>query len=215
MDMNLQSNVAIAATGETTNPATGVEEMQLRANTYGLLAALLAKPPGGELRERLVNINMPEAQSAEGIGGAWRLLKLAAERSSVETLDDEYHALFIGVGCGELVPYASWYLTGFMMDKPLAVLRDDLRRLGFERSPEVSEPEDHAAALCEVMAAVIVSDDVSEASERDFFDEHLVQWMGAFFDDLQEAESAVFYRAVGRLGSEFIALEQRYLAMTV
>lgn len=184
-----------------------------RAAAYSLLGALLATPPSEELRQRLLGIDAAEEQQQAGIGGAWQLLRLAAERSNVQALDDEYHALFVGVGCGELVPYASWYLTGFMQDKPLALLREDLRRLGFERAPEVSEPEDHAAALCEVMAAVILDGDTGEASVRHFFHEHLAPWMGAFFGDLQEAESAVFYRAVGRLGSEFIALEQRYLMM--
>lgn len=213
--MNPQSNVAISAAGGAGSQATDASEVQLRANTYSLLAALLATPPSDELRERLVAISVPLAQSAEGIAGAWQLLKLAAERSSTEAMDDEYHALFIGIGCGELVPYASWYLTGFMMDKPLALLREDLRVLGFERAQEVTEPEDHAAALCEVMAAMIVSDDIGEATEHHFFNEHLAPWMAAFFADLQETKSAVFYRAVGRLGKEFIDLEQRYLAMMV
>jgi TorA maturation chaperone TorD len=215
MEMNPLTNVAVTPPGEGMTPEDEHTTMQLRANTYALLAALLAMPPAEALCDRLAAIDVPPGQQEAGIVGAWRLLKLAAERSSVAMLDDEYHALFIGVGCGELVPYASWYLTGFMMDKPLALLREDLRRLGFERPAEVSDPEDHVAALCEVMATVIVSDDIGEASERHFFNEHLAPWMGAFFDDLQEAGSAVFYRAVGRLGSEFIALEQRYLAMMV
>jgi TorA maturation chaperone TorD len=215
MEMNPQSNVAIVFSDATGTLDPEVAEIQLRANTYGLLAALLTMPPSVELRQRLVDIDVPVAQNAEGIAGAWQLLKLAAQRSNVASLDDEYHALFIGVGCGELVPYGSWYLTGFMMDKPLALLREELRLLGFERPPGVTEPEDHAATLCEVMAALIVSDDIGDETERHFFSEHLSPWMGAFFEDLQEAKSAVFYRAVGRLGKEFIALEQRYLAMNV
>ena len=214
--MNPQPNIAIASADAPQVEATTAPEAQWRANTYGLLAALLAQPPGPELLATLALIEIPpQSRDEAGIAGAWQLLKLAAQESRVAALDDEYHALFIGVGCGELVPYGSWYLTGFMMDKPLALLREELRRLGFERPPQVTEPEDHAATLCEVMATVIVSDDIGEASERRFFQEQLAPWMGAFFDDLQEAGSAVFYRAVGRLGAEFMALEQRYLAMMV
>ncbi len=213
--MNAQSNAAVAASAQNGKQASIPEELQWRANTYALLGALLAAPPGAELRGRLAGLALPALQEAPGMSGAWQLLRLAAQECSVEALDDEYHALFIGVGCGELVPYASWYLTGFLMDRPLAMLRQQLHALGFERPPEMTEPEDHVAALCEVMAALILSPEVSEATEQQFFNEHLAPWLAAFFGDLQEAASAVFYRAVGRLGSEFMALEQRYLALVV
>jgi len=215
MEMNTQSYAASVQQGIQNTPDTDREGATLRANTYGLLAALLAKPPAEELRQRLSAIEVMGEQESFGIGGTWPLLKLAAEHSNVKALDDEFHDLFIGVGCGELVPYASWYLSGYMMDKPLALLREDLRVLGFERPPEITEPEDHAATLCEVMAALIQSEDVNQSTQRYFFNEHLAPWMGAFFGDLQQAESAVFYKAVGRLGKEFIALEQRYLSMRV
>lgn len=215
MEMNTPSNAVIAQQDIQDIPDTDRNGATLRANTYGLLASLLAKPAGEELLQRLSAIEVTTEQESSGIAGTWPLLKLAAEHSNVKALDDEFHDLFIGVGCGELVPYASWYLSGYMMDKPLALLREDLRVLGFERPPEITEPEDHAATLCEVMAALIQSEDVNQATQRYFFTEHMAPWMGAFFGDLQEAESAVFYRAVGRLGREFIALEQRYLSMRV
>lgn len=215
MDMNAPSNAAVAP--ERENPETiGTESAeQLRANTYALLATLLAMPPQEELLQQLRRIDAAAEQDSEGMAGSWQLLQLAAEHGDVAAVDDEFHALFIGVGCGELVPYGSWYLTGFMMDKPLALLRDDLKRLGFERPSAVSEPEDHAATLCEVMATLILSDDIDEQTEKRFFNEHLSPWMRAFFGDLAEAESAVFYRAVARLGQEFMNLEQRYLTMRV
>jgi len=215
MDMNAPSNVAVAP--ERENPGTtGTEaEEQLRANTYALLATLLAMPPQEELLQQLRNIEVPPGQGDEGLAGSWQLLRLSAEHADVAAVDDEFHALFIGVGCGELVPYGSWYLSGFMMDKPLALLREDLQRLGFERPSSVTEPEDHAATLSEVMATLILSDDIDEQTEKRFFNEHLSPWMRAFFGDLAEAESAVFYRAVARLGQEFMNLEQRYLTMRV
>jgi len=215
MEMHSPSNVAIAPAGEGDSFASDYPGEALRANTYSLLGTLLAMPPGEELLQRLKAIQVPPEQSSEGIAASWQLLRLAALHSDAAAVDDEYHALFIGVGCGELVPYGSWYLTGFMMDKPLALLRDDLNRLGFERPQEVSEPEDHAATLCEVMATLILSHDIGEQNIRHFFNEHLAPWMRAFFADLEEADSAVFYRAVGRLGQAFMNLEQRYLAMRV
>lgn len=182
----------------------------LRSNTWGLLAALLAAPPGAELLDRLRQIDAGEEGDA-GLGTAWRMLKLAAERSAPEAADDEYHALFIGIGRGELVPYASWYLTGFLMDRPLALLRRDLAALGFERQDGVSEPEDHAASLCETMAMLVAEGETALDVQRRFFEEHVGSWMDVFFQDLQQAQSACFYRSAGQLGESFLRIERRYL----
>lgn len=184
----------------------------VRAHLYGLFAGLLARPPGSQLLSMLAGIDEP-TEDIDEMATAWRMLKLAAQRSDVDAVDDEFHALFIGVGRGELVPFGSWYLTGFMMDRPLAVLRADLAALGIERTEQTHEPEDHAAALCETMALLITSDDLDTDDERRFFKQHLEPWMGVFFADLQTANSACFYRAVGRLGQAFMGFEERYLAM--
>jgi TorA maturation chaperone TorD len=129
-------------------------------------------------------------------------------------VDDEFHDLFIGLGRGELMPYASWYLTGFLMERNLGLLRDDLARLGIERDPSVVEPEDHMAALCEVMLLLIREGRDFEEQAR-FFDRHLARWCGAFFADLSGAKSAIFYRNLGRFGTAFFQLEQRYFSMQV
>lgn len=184
----------------------------LRAHLYGLFAGLLAGPPSQELLSMLAGIDEP-TEDIDEMATAWRMLKLAAQRSNVEAVDDEFHALFIGVGRGELVPFGSWYLTGFLMDRPLAVLRADLAALGIERTAQTHEPEDHAAALCETMALLITSDDLDVDDERRFFKQHLEPWMGVFFADLQTANAACFYRAAGRLGQAFMKFEARYLAM--
>ena len=184
----------------------------VRANTYGLLGALLATPPSQELFDLLASIDPP---STDGLGAAWSVLKRAAECADVEAVDDEYHDLFVGVGRGELIPYGSWYLTGFVMDKPLAVLRSDLAALGFERQDEVKEPEDHAAALLETMALVAASPAHGIDVQRRFFDRHVATWMRTFFADLQSAASARFYRAVGQFGDRFMAFEMQYLSIVV
>ena len=194
-------------------PPPGVaDDDAVRANTYSLLGALLAAPPRREHFDLLANIDIP---STDGLGGAWSVLRHAAEHADVEAVDDEYHDLFIGVGRGELIPYCSWYLTGFMMDRPLAVLRSDLAALGFERQDGVKEPEDHAAALLQTMALIVASPEHGIDVQRRFFDRHVATWMRAFFADLQTADSARFYRSVGQFGDQFMAFDMQYLSIVV
>ncbi|NIM74545.1 MAG: molecular chaperone [Gammaproteobacteria bacterium] len=187
----------------------------LRANTYSLLGALLAAPPSHALIDLLKRITPAEAGAEGELAPAWEVLRLAAERASVASLDDEYHELFIGIGRGELVPYGSWYMTGFLMDQPLAVLRRDLAELGFARQEDIREPEDHAAALLETMGMLAADSDVSVEIERRFFQSHMGPWMKTFFLDLQKAEAARFYRSVGQFGEQFMEFEHKYLTMLV
>ena len=202
-------------------PPPGVaDDAVVRANTYGLLGALLAAPARREHFDLLANIDVPSTPSTDGpsiddLGAAWRDLGCAAAHADVEAVDDEYHALFIGVGSGEIIPYGSWYLTGFVMDKPLAALRTDLAALGFERRDDVKEPEDHAAALLETMALLAASAEHGIDVQRRFFDAHVATWMRTFFADLQSADSARFYRAVGRFGDRFMKFEMQYLSIVI
>jgi len=187
---------------------------QIRASSYALLAALLAKPPTEELLTQLQGIEA-NTSSEKDIVNAWSTLKLAAQRHNAELIADEFHVLFIGLGRGELVPFASWYLTGFLMEKPLAHLRQRLSELGFEQEEDVHEPEDHAAALCEVMSQLILDADTDFETERDFYENFVGNWMKRFFNDLQKTETSGFYRAVGQLGEAFLDIENRYFSMMV
>ncbi|NCF27462.1 MAG: molecular chaperone [Gammaproteobacteria bacterium] len=191
------------------------EAERLRANTYGLLGALLAAPPSASLIQLLTRISPAEVGGGDDLASAWEVLRLAAGRASVPALDDEYHDLFLGISRGELVPYGSWYMTGFLMDQPLAVLRRDLAELGFERQEDIKEPEDHVAALLETMGLLISEGDTSVDVQRRFFQSHMGPWMKTFFLDLQKAETARFYRAVGQFGEQFIEFEAKYLTMLV
>ncbi len=185
-------------------------EQQYRASAYSILAALLRKVPTVEVLEHVANFSQVGVDEDELLL-SMSTLGLAAKSSELSAIDDEYHDLFIGLGRGELVPYGSWYLTGYLMEKPLSILRDDLVALGFERDENIVEPEDHVAALCEVMSLLISDEEVSAETQTIFFEKHMSPWMDRFYSDLSEAESAVFYRAVGRFGSAFLNLEKQYL----
>ena len=191
---------------------------ELRANAYSLIAHLLGAAPTEATLERLLGIastdSEPPTDGSGSLAPAWRALRDAATAANPEQLAREYHALFIGLGHGEVVPYASRYLTGFLNDRPLAELRDDLARLGFERQPDVQEPEDHAAAVCEVMASIVADASPDELGEQQqFFGRHIGPWMQTLFTDLVNAPSARFYRAVGILGRALVQIEGRYLGV--
>lgn len=190
------------------------EEDGLRADTYRLLGNLLARVPEEALLNRLKAIEVSEDEHEVGMAAAWRMLAMAARRLTSEAVDEEYHALFIGIGRGEVVPYGSWYLTGFLMERPLVEIRQDLEAFGFERREDVKEPEDHAGALLETMSLLIADEQAIGAhQQKRFFDRHLEPWIGRFFADLQDADSAAFYSAVGVLGSQFVEVEKQYLGM--
>jgi len=204
------SSLAAGAPRPVRTAEPGVRD---RADMYGLLAALLAEPPGLPLLQRLAEVQDEAASDETPIVQAWRRLGREARAVTPAAASEEFHALFIGVTQGELVPYGSWYQTGFLMERPLVRLRSDLARLGFARQEGVHEPEDHAAALCEVMGLLIMHEAEGDETVRTFFQDHLASWMPAFFLDLQTAPSAVLYAAVGALGEQFLELERRYLSL--
>ncbi len=201
---------------DTASPAANVHaDDMLRAGTWTMLGRLLAAAPDADLLQRLRAVDAENVEPQDALALAWSKLREAADRSQREALDMEYQDVFIGVGSGEVTPYASWYLTGSLMDRPLVELRKDLRALGVERQAGVSDPEDHAAAVCDVMALAITDEDVDFDWQRELFLRHVDQWMGRFFADLRAAPSADFYKTVGLFGEEFVRLEQRYFAMSV
>jgi TorA maturation chaperone TorD len=188
------------------------DEQRYRAGAYGLLAALLRATPGQDLLDHLVTLSPQSDAEPDALAEAMASLADAAHNHNPAQIEDEYHHLFIGIGKGEVVPYGSWYLTGFLMEQPLSDLRDDLRALGFERSADTHEPEDHAAALFEVFS-VMITDASSLPEQQRFFDNHMKPWLERFFADLGDARSADFYQPVAQFGAAFIKLELAYLSM--
>jgi TorA maturation chaperone TorD len=181
-----------------------------RGQEYALLATLLAEPPGGALLQRLAQLRGDETP----LGRAHAALAEGASATSGEAVEREYFELFIGTGRGELLPYASYYLTGFLHERPLARLRADLEALGIERVEETGEPEDHAAIVCQIMAGLIGGPFRAPlGQQRQFFDRHLAPWIGRFFADLEAARAARFYRPVGTIGRIFIDIETQAFAL--
>ncbi len=193
------------------SPAGDIDETDsARAQEYALLAALLARAPDQKLLDRLATLR----GDASPLGVAHVALADSASRASAERVEREYFNLFIGLGRGELLPYGSYYLSGFLHERPLARLRADLRELGIERAEGQCEPEDHAAILCEIMAGIINRRLPAEpGTDRRMFDNHLSPWIGRFFSDLERAEAADFYRSVGMLGRLFVEIETEAFAL--
>jgi TorA maturation chaperone TorD len=184
----------------------------LRAHQYQLLARFLAAPPDAALLELTSGF---EGDGSD-YGQALAALAVRAREVTPAAAVREYHELFIGIGRGELVPYASYYLTGFLNEKPLAKLRSDMARLGIARAEDVKEPEDHIAALCDMMAGLITGAfgaPLGLAEQRGFFDRHLAAWAPVFFQDLETAKSAWLYAPVGALGRAFMGIEKTAFAM--
>lgn len=178
-----------------------------RTDTYALLAALLNRPPDLYLSLQLQYLDCDPGIPVSLIEG-WIELRNAARRYPVDAVAEEFLDVFVGLGQGDVVPYASWYLEGLLMTSPLSRLRMDLTRFGIARRKNVYEAEDHAGLLCETMALLGRDGDVSGEDYARFFDQHVACWMFDFFDDLRHAPSAGFYRSVGRLGKCLLELEQ-------
>jgi TorA maturation chaperone TorD len=188
-----------------------VEDVDLlRSHEYNLLALLLGRAPTPDVLDRLANLK----GDATPLGLAHLALADAAAEADPDALQREFFDLFVGIGRGELLPYGSYYITGFLHERPLASVRESLGALGIERVENVYEPEDHIAILCEVMAGLAARGFETEpGADRHFFDRHLRPWAPRFFADLETAKSARFYRAVARLGGLFMDVEAEALAM--
>lgn len=184
---------------------------QLRAAEYGLLSLLLGKAPTADTLSKVAMLK----GDASDLGMAHIELAAAATEFDERVVAKEFFDLFIGLGRGELLPYASYYLTGFLHERPLARVREDFERLGIERAGSAREPEDHIAVLLEVMAGLARGDfDADFAAQTRFFERHLKPWAARMFVDLEISQSVKFYRAVGRVGRVFMELESEAFTLS-
>ena len=191
--------------------ARTVDEIDIaRAQEYALLSTLLVRAPDAALLKKLSVLR----GDATPLGVAHVELAEAAAKITVQQVEREYFDLFIGLGRGELLPYGSFYIAGFLHERPLARLREDLGRFGIERVEGNYEPEDHAATLCEIMARIVGGSlPAPDGAEQRIFEKHLLPWIGRLFADLEHANAASFYRSVGTLGRVFMDIEKEAFAL--
>ncbi|WP_425467333.1 TorD/DmsD family molecular chaperone [Parasedimentitalea maritima] len=189
------------------------EEDRLRADLYNFLGLLLATPPEQMLLEQTAVLSGDDGD----LGTAINALAKLASLSKAATVESEFNKLFIGLGRGELLPYASYYLTGFLNEKPLAALRRDMAARGMTRGQNVYEPEDNIASLMEMMGALIVGrfgEPASLVDQKTFFNKHIGPWAGHFFSDLEAAKNSVLYASVGAVGRVFMEIESEGFRMS-
>ena len=188
-------------------------EDRLRADLYNFLGLILSAPPDEMLLGQCAGLSGDDGD----LGQAINALARVARASKPKPVQSEFNALFIGLGRGELLPYASYYLTGFLNEKPLAVLRNDMAQRRITRAPNVFEPEDNIASLMEMMAGMIVGRFGKPATLDDqklFFNKHIGPWAGHFFSDLEAAKNSVLYASVGTVGKAFTEIEREAFRMT-
>ncbi|MDQ7069630.1 MAG: molecular chaperone TorD family protein [Rhodobacterales bacterium] len=188
------------------------EEDRLRARMYDFLGALLARPPSKELLQQTAGLTGDDSDLGVAMGALARVGRV----SQATAVESEFTALFIGLGRGELLPYASFYLTGFLNEKPLAALRKDMKAQMIAREANVFEPEDNIASLFEMMAGMILGrfgDPAPIAAQVTFFNKHIGPWATHFFTDLEGAKNSVFYASVGAAGKAFLEIEREAFRM--
>ncbi|MCV6594945.1 MAG: molecular chaperone TorD family protein [Silicimonas sp.] len=189
-----------------------VPEDRQRADLYNFLGLLLSAPPDEMLLAQTASLGGDDSELGQAVGALAKLARLTKPKG----VEREFNALFIGLGRGELLPYASYYMTGFLNEKPLAVLRQDMAAEGLARSETVFEPEDNIASLMEIMGALIVGRFGAPADldrQKTFFNKHIAPWAGHFFADLEAAKGSVFYAPVGTVGRLFMEIEAEAFAL--
>mgnify|MGYP000067738338 CR=1 FL=1 len=212
MEPQMSATLETPTTGAQPPVSLGAED-QMRADLYNYLGVMLAGPPDQMLLQQTAGLSGDGTDLGQAING---LAKLASH-SKPAASEREFNKLFIGLGRGELLPYASYYLTGFLNEKPLAMLRQDMAAQGITRAPNAFEPEDNIASLMEMMGAMIAgrfgpSADLEQ--QKRFFSKHIRPWAGHFFSDLEAAKASVLYAALGAVGRHFMDIEAEGFRMS-
>lgn len=194
------------------NPTHITDEDRLRADFYNFLGLLLSGPPDEIVLAQTAALSGDDSD----LGRAIQAMSRVARVTKPVAAEREFNALFIGLGRGELLPYASYYLTGFLNEKPLAQLRNDMAAQAITRAKNVYEPEDNIASLMEMMAGMIVGRFGTPATienQKTFWNRHIGPWAGHFYSDLEAAENSVFYASVGTAGRAFMEIEREGFRM--
>lgn len=189
--------------------ADDAEELA-RAELYGLLARLWFAPPDAALLQQF-RVAVTEAPEAGGfLEAPWQALVAAMRATTPQAAAAEFDALFGGVGKPEVFVYGSFYLAGFLNEKPLAALRGDLAALGLARDETRGETEDHIAGVFEVMRFLIAGDDIAVCNleqQRRFFRAHVQTWAERLCDAVEAHPQAALWRHVGAMTRAFVQVE--------
>ena len=192
-------------------------EDRARANFYAVLAALYADAPSRALLQAIASAEPLPEGGTEPFPRAWNRLVDACHAMDVDAAQQEYWDLFIGTGRCEVNLHASHWRVGYMMEKPLVELRDDLARLGVSRKSDTAMVEDHLSALCETMRLLIEGNGerrpAALADQKSFFERHLDSWIGDLCTALKQSPLANFYLPVGEFTELFMAIERDSLAI--
>jgi TorA maturation chaperone TorD len=181
-----------------------------RADLYGLLSRLWFGPPDAALKQQFEHAAATGADAGSFLHAPWQQLVAAMRASSVEAARREHDTLFIGLGKPDVYLYASFYLSGFLNERPLVQLRNDLDILGLARAGTMTETEDHIAYEFEVMRYLIAGDDAAQCNleqQRRFFRAHLQPWAERLCDAVQAHPQGSLYRAVAALTRAFVQVE--------
>jgi TorA maturation chaperone TorD len=197
-------------TAPITFGSTDDSEELARAELYGLLSRLWHAPPDAALLQAFSTAVTEAPESGSHLEAPWAALVAALRQTSVEAAADEHQALFHGVGKPEVFAFGSFYLSGFLNEKPLAALRTDLAQLGLTREEAALETEDHVAYVFEVMRFLIAGDDAAVCNleqQRRFFRAHVQSWVSQLCEATARHPRAATWRAVAEFTREFMAVE--------
>jgi TorA maturation chaperone TorD len=199
------------------NPRIVDVEDQARADFYALLAHLFSRAPDDRVLQSIVITQEPTDEASTELTKAWRALVAASSVVTHDALIEEYETVFVGVGRPPVILYGSFYVAGFMMEKPLAELRDDLAKMGFARNPDVRESEDHLAAVSDVMRALILGDladtPADIETQKAFFEKHLKPWVFECCTAIQVYEKSNYYKRVAKFAEQFFEMESQAFEM--
>jgi len=194
-----------------------VPEDRARANFYAVLSALYRDAPEPALLQALASAAPIEEAEEAAFASRWNRLVAACGVMDAEAARQEYWDLFVGTGRSEINLHGSHWRAGFMMERPLVELRNDLERLGLARRPESALPEDHLSALFETMRLLIEGDSTLPptglSAQKDFFMRHIASWVPDLCTALNAYPLANFYRPVSEFTDSFVALERDSFAI--
>jgi TorA maturation chaperone TorD len=192
-------------------------EDQARADLYAVLGRLYADAPDQPFLKALADSGRMAVDAAHPLALAWNRLADASTAMDAEAAAQEYTDLFVGVGKCDVNLHASHWISGFMIEKPLVDLRNDLAALKITRQEAATMLEDHLSALCETMRMLVAGDGerppVTVEQQRNFLQKRLLSWAFDCCTAIEKSSLANYYRRVAELTAQFLTLERDSLAI--